>query len=205
MADTLVQRVTCSPAQYAPPTEPSPRETSTDIGSASHQPSESAEPSPAGCEGVAQPSQTVEIHLVMTDRALLAGGHEPALLSGPGATESNLGGGPTSLDNGQGLCERCNQTKNLPGWSAQTIKPRTHRDPEPDRDANRGPDREPSQDSGGGTRAGGSGGHVVRTTTPTGHVYESAPPRLLGALPQPRAPQDRFRARGRSPSPATAP
>lgn len=27
-------------------------------------------------------------------------------------------GGPTSLENGQGLCERCNHTKRLPGWDA---------------------------------------------------------------------------------------
>jgi hypothetical protein len=30
-------------------------------------------------------------------------------------------GGPTSYTNGQGLCERCNQTKNLPGWTARTL------------------------------------------------------------------------------------
>jgi hypothetical protein len=27
-------------------------------------------------------------------------------------------GGPTSIENGQGLCEACNQTKTLPGWTA---------------------------------------------------------------------------------------
>ncbi|HEX3002587.1 MAG TPA: HNH endonuclease, partial [Angustibacter sp.] len=31
-------------------------------------------------------------------------------------------GGPTSLDGGQGLCERCNQTKNLPGWRAEVVR-----------------------------------------------------------------------------------
>jgi hypothetical protein len=31
-------------------------------------------------------------------------------------------GGPTSLASGQGLCERCNQTKNLPGWRAQVVR-----------------------------------------------------------------------------------
>jgi hypothetical protein len=30
-------------------------------------------------------------------------------------------GGPTSLPNAQGLCERCNQTKNLLGWSAEVL------------------------------------------------------------------------------------
>jgi hypothetical protein len=59
-------------------------------------------------------------------------------------------GGPTSLPNGQGLCERCNQTKTLPGWNARAL----------------GSDR---------------GGHIVRTTTPTGHSCDStAPPLLLG-------------------------
>jgi hypothetical protein len=56
--------------------------------------------------------------------------------------------GPTSLPNGQGLCERCNQTKTLPGWRAETLD-------------------------------GGPGEHVVRTTTPTGHSYDSTAPPLL--------------------------
>jgi hypothetical protein len=30
-------------------------------------------------------------------------------------------GGPTSADNGQGLCEACNYAKEAPGWSAQTV------------------------------------------------------------------------------------
>jgi hypothetical protein len=61
-------------------------------------------------------------------------------------------GGPTSYDNGQGLCERCNQTKSLPGWSAEV---QTERDGPPGR-------------------------HVVRTTTPTGRTYTSTAPPLLG-------------------------
>lgn len=32
-------------------------------------------------------------------------------------------GGPTSEGNGQGLCERCNQTKSLPGWHTRTGPP----------------------------------------------------------------------------------
>ncbi len=56
--------------------------------------------------------------------------------------------GPTSRDNAQGLCRRCNLVKQALGWSAQ-------RDPD-------------------GT---------VRTTTPTGHTYVSAPPPLLGCPP----------------------
>jgi hypothetical protein len=58
-------------------------------------------------------------------------------------------GGPTSLPNAQGLCERCNQTKNLLGWSAEALDTRPGR-------------------------------HTVRTTTPTGHHYDSTAPPLLG-------------------------
>jgi hypothetical protein len=29
-------------------------------------------------------------------------------------------GGPTAVDNGQGLCEACNYTKTAPGWTAHT-------------------------------------------------------------------------------------
>jgi hypothetical protein len=61
-------------------------------------------------------------------------------------------GGPTSYRNGQGLCGRCNQTKNLPGWSANVL------------------DEEP----GGPTER-----HIVRTTTPTGHTYDSTAPPVL--------------------------
>jgi len=59
-------------------------------------------------------------------------------------------GGPTSLDNGQGLCERCNYVKEAAGWAQR-----------------RAPDREE---------------HVVVTTTPTGHVYESWPTPLPGTV-----------------------
>ena len=69
-------------------------------------------------------------------------------------------GGPTSLANGQGLCERCNQTKALPGWRAETIA--TPADVAPAR-------------------------HVVRTTTPTGHTYDSTAPPLLPSVGQARA------------------
>jgi hypothetical protein len=50
-------------------------------------------------------------------------------------------GGPTSADNGQGLCVRCNHTKQLPGWIARTLArtlapplapPLPHPSPHPD-------------------------------------------------------------------------
>jgi hypothetical protein len=60
-------------------------------------------------------------------------------------------GGPTSADNGQGLCEACNYAEEADGWSAR---------PSP------------------GSRL---GAHAVEITTPTGHTYLSRPPPLPGA------------------------
>lgn len=40
---------------------------------------------------------------------------------------SSAEGGATSADNGEGLCERCNYTKELPGWSAARSPGRRHR------------------------------------------------------------------------------
>jgi hypothetical protein len=57
-------------------------------------------------------------------------------------------GGPTSLANGAGLCEACNHTKELPGWTAQTGAATTQH----------------------GTR------HVLDIRTPTGHHYRSTAP-----------------------------
>ncbi|GAA5191951.1 HNH endonuclease signature motif containing protein [Arthrobacter gyeryongensis] len=60
-------------------------------------------------------------------------------------------GGITSLDNGAGLCEACNYTKELAGWTAQT----------------------------GATRPGTR--HMFEIRTPTGHSYRSTAPPLPGA------------------------
>jgi hypothetical protein len=59
-------------------------------------------------------------------------------------------GGPSTDTNGQGLCLRCNHTKKLPGFTAETI---------------------PTQEPGAP--------HTVRTTTPTGHTCMSQAPPLL--------------------------
>ena len=65
--------------------------------------------------------------------------------------KDHVRGGPTSADNGQGLCERCNQTKTFPGWTVESLP--TGRD----------------------------GPHRVRWRTPIGLTYDStAPPRLPG-------------------------
>ena len=74
-------------------------------------------------------------------------------------------GGPTSVDNIQGLCEACNQAKEAPGWSArceETPAPRRERADGDQRSTDR-PDR-----------------HTVVTTTPTGHSYRSVAPPLPG-------------------------
>jgi hypothetical protein len=72
-------------------------------------------------------------------------------------------GGPTSLANGQGLCQRCNQAKTAPGWTARVVPPSDRAAPGAGRDAGR---------------------HAVRTRTPTGHSYDSTAP----ALAPPRTP-----------------
>ena len=59
--------------------------------------------------------------------------------------------GETSAEDGQGLCVACNQLKESIGWRS---RPR----PSP----------------------GTSQGHVVETTTPTGHTYQSQAPPLVG-------------------------
>lgn len=161
----------------------------------------------------------VEIQLVMTDRALLRGDHQPAYVPGYGHVPAFLArrlvreadrawvrrlftaptthelvatgsrrrlfagslrrlvvlrdqtcstpwcdapvahvdhvrsardGGSTSAENGQGLCEACNYTKESRGWRADVVS---------------------------------SAGHVVEITTPTGHRYRSRPPRQPGDPP----------------------
>ena len=63
-------------------------------------------------------------------------------------------GGESTPANGQGLCERCNQAKTAPGWTARAI-------PDPL----------------------GLGRHLIETTTPTGHTYRSTAPPALPGMP----------------------
>jgi hypothetical protein len=78
--------------------------------------------------------------------------------------EDHASGGPTSAANGQGLCVRCNHTKQLPGWSAAA----------------------------GAVSGQRAGPHRVLTTTPTGHSYESlAPPLVPGHVPDLRSALER--------------
>lgn len=71
-------------------------------------------------------------------------------------------GGPTTADNGQGLCVACNLTKDLPGWSSRLVDP--------------GP-------AGGSIRP-----HTVEISTPTGHRYVSVAPPLLPERVEPQTP-----------------
>ena len=67
--------------------------------------------------------------------------------------EDHATGGPTSAENGQGLCVRCNLVKSLGGWQATPVtRPGWHR-------------------------------HTVELTTPTGHTYRSTAPPVLPGLP----------------------
>lgn len=71
-------------------------------------------------------------------------------------------GGPTSASNGQGLCVRCNLTKQLTGWRSRLA------------------------------RLDGDDRHTVELTTPTGHTYRShAPPVLPGLPPDDDSPLER--------------
>ncbi|OOP61392.1 hypothetical protein BMF89_12930, partial [Arthrobacter sp. SRS-W-1-2016] len=65
--------------------------------------------------------------------------------------------GTTSLANGAGLCEACNHTKELPGWTAQTW----------------------TAQNGTATTSPGTR-HVLDIRTPTGHHYRSTAPPLPG-------------------------
>lgn len=61
--------------------------------------------------------------------------------------ERHRDGGETSWENGRGVCARGNYVREMPGWRVEVVE--------------------------GGTRG---SPHRVRTTTPTGHVYESCAP-----------------------------
>lgn len=207
MADTLVQRLTGTGGSvYAP--------ASTAAGSATG----------TGGAGIG-----IELQIVLTDRTLLHGDHEPAHLLGYGPVPADLvrdwltgdgstpkdvwvrrlythpgtgelvamdsrrrfftaglrrqvitrdlgtcrtpwcdapirhldhviahhAGGETSATDGQGLCARCNHTKQAPGWRARP-------------------------------RPGPTGEHHIQTTTPTGHTYTSTAPPLPGWSSPPR-------------------
>ncbi len=89
-------------------------------------------------------------------------------------------GGPTTAQNGQGLCVRCNHTKQLPGFTARTITP------EPPATSRTGdaPAQSHSPRHAGWDPARLDERHTVELTTPTGHTYPStAPPLIPGKAP----------------------
>uniref|UniRef100_UPI0013DE22C2 HNH endonuclease n=1 Tax=Specibacter cremeus TaxID=1629051 RepID=UPI0013DE22C2 len=62
-------------------------------------------------------------------------------------------GGHTSIDNGQGLCKRCNLTKEAPGWTTTPFP---------------APPMHPALPG-------------ATVTTPTGHTYQGTRPKLPGS------------------------
>jgi len=79
-------------------------------------------------------------------------------------------GGPTSYHNGEGLCRRCNDTKEQPGWHVHT-HPNTETRGAPQSST-------PNPDQTGQAEAGTT--RRVTWTTPTGHTHTTSPPPLLG-------------------------
>jgi hypothetical protein len=78
-------------------------------------------------------------------------------------------GGPTTIENGAGLCEACNHTKEQPGWNTTARPPATP------------PPTPPPQ---------GRPRHHTQLTTPTGHTYHStAPPPPGTSISSSRKPQ----------------
>ena len=86
-------------------------------------------------------------------------------------------GGPTTAGNGQGLCVRCNQVKEQPGWRAQVVHLGPLAMPDP---AHAGPSHRIPPHT--------IAPHTIRVTTPTGHRHTSVAPRVL---PGHRAPTGR--------------
>lgn len=84
-------------------------------------------------------------------------------------------GGPTTPENGAGVCERFNYVVEMPGWSKATLT-----DPTSGRDA-------------------------LTITTPTGHRYSSLPPALGTPVRQPGRPDDASTGRGRAEEPGQQP
>ena len=78
-------------------------------------------------------------------------------------TAAHHAGGPTTLANATGLCQRCHHTKDTPGWRVDTIS----------------------------AEAPGSPPHTIEVTTPTGHRHRSTAPPILGwgwSPPEPASP-----------------
>jgi hypothetical protein len=80
--------------------------------------------------------------------------------------------GPTSAENGQGLCVRCNLVKDLPGFHAEVLHP----GPQATDGHSLGADHDPRHSDDASTP------HTVQLTTPTGHSYTSTAPPVLPGL-----------------------
>jgi len=105
-------------------------------------------------------------------------------------------GGATSFVNGQGLCRRCNDTKEQPGWHVHThpdhpdtgVDTTRHAGIESDQDEQAGATRHTGIESAQDEQAGST--RRVTWTTPTGQTHTTSPPPLLGPgwHPPPPAP-----------------
>ena len=98
------------------------------------------------------------------------GGIAPMTVHALRTTPSADAGGPTHAQNLQGQCERCNYTKDLPGWRAAT---HSRGDPPSGHDGLPGSRGDPPS-----RRTPAFRPPEVVTTTPTGHSYRSPPPTL---------------------------
>lgn len=96
-------------------------------------------------------------------------------------------GGPTSFENGQGLCARCNQAKEAPGHTAVPGSVPTD-------------SGTPPGTTGGSDRGHACGRHAVSWTMPTGRTYHSTAPPMPGKLDLPSR-QDAPRSQGRPDAP----
>lgn len=92
-------------------------------------------------------------------------------------------GGPTTVDNGAGLCEACNHTKEHPGWTAATTEAGTTQ-PITTEAANTRPGNPTPANPGTRTR------HTLKLRTPSGHNYESKAPPLPGGSDRIRSTKD---------------
>jgi len=79
-------------------------------------------------------------------------------------------GGATSFVNGEGLCRRCNDTKEQPGWHVTLHQERPETEADATRRANLAPDQAEEAEV----------ARRVTWTTPTGHTHTTSPPPLLG-------------------------
>lgn len=99
-------------------------------------------------------------------------------------------GGSTTVANGQGVCERFNYVKEIPGWHVRVIRAghTSRRAHDHDIQTDIQTDIQNDIETGHGADLGPPGGpHEIEITTPTGHTYRSSAPPALGPAAHPAA------------------